>query len=126
MAMNKKEQARMTELESELKLARALRWSDAKLPEPDVDEGNYNAPTIGWLPGYEVPMATISYGVTHYSTHSMERLQERLQKGRPGCTQGGVKLYSRKKDALLIMRAKKERVAANLLLSIDKMIEGCE
>lgn len=114
----------MDELERELNLARALRWSGEAPPEPDLDEGRYDCPAIGWLPGYETALAAVSYGTVHATFNSMEKLQKVLESGkRSSGSQGGRKLFSKRSDALKVMRVQRERAAANMLLSIDRMIE---
>lgn len=102
MAMNKAERAAFELAQSELAIARALRWSRYKPVEPD------QPPPRGFGEYVE------GWGTNAYSKSVKHR----------NASQGGIAIYSTKLLALQALRYEVERAAAKDLADIDAQIEA--
>ena len=128
MAMNKKEQAEMDRLRSDLALARAMRWPsypkpapvtrewiDANLVDGGMQMGRRQRVARGWfinsyIDGYGSPRAT--FGCSDGYGHNSD--------GDTTTTQKMGRMYATKEEALQALRWEvTERVAA-ILAGIDR------
>lgn len=124
MAMTKDEKQRMEELEKEVRLARALRYST--YAPPKKIRASREAPEIT---GY------LSFGSRMNGPLDVERSVvaawsgtvshgQGKRDGRLSGSQGGRALYRTKRDALIGLRLEKERDFAATLADIDRAIEA--
>ena len=114
--MNKKEQQAFLDLESQLRLARAFRWTDK--PEPDVLPPSLMSDGVatGWDYNAHAPWVQEAW-TTSISHGTGER-------SRCGGSQNSRKLYSTKLLALKALRADLEMICAKKIADIDKLIEA--
>lgn len=125
MAMNKKERGELEEARHDAdylpKLAKALRWTDAK-PEMDLPKPA-NGHTTGWSYFFSSGGYTGIHGgiIQKWSQCSRHGNGDgtNLEHGDPN----GIALYSTKLLALKALRAEMELAYANELLKIDQQIE---
>lgn len=124
MAMNKTEAARMAALEQELRVAKALRWSNADVPAmipPPKDTGTY---VNGWRFSLHKGFihGSIHKAWSDCASHGLGEWREEGAKHRLG-SQGGVPVYPSRHAALVALRQAFERQCAERLAEIDAMIE---
>ena len=112
MAMNKREQAMVADLQEQLRLARALRFTPAVGPDVPVPDSERNKLVRGFLyNAYEGEFRVVPACSTS-SFHSFGR-NDRTD------AQGGVQLYSTHLRALQACRNDAERQCAKWLADID-------
>lgn len=113
MAMNKKEREELETVHYELRLARALRWTEPR-QEPDVlPPTEWDVLTTGYL--YNTYRATVIEACSSQGAHSQGRIDKTDSQGRRA-------LYSTKVLALKALRAELEREYAKVLAGIDRLI----
>ena len=126
--MTKAEKQRMEELEKEVRLVRALRWSTYAAPSMIHPKSG----TLEIITGYLVFGAriygsgcnaenAISEAWSNTAAHGHGKYRE---KGSP--SKGSRVLYQTKRDALIGLRLEKERDFAAALADIDRAIEVAE
>ncbi len=124
--MTKAEKQRMEELEKEVRLSRALRYSTYAPPQKIRVESGTSEIITGYLAfggridgrGYRVEGA-----ITEAWSGSVSHGQG-LYRERSSASQGPRALYRTKRDALIGLRLEKERDFAAVLADIDRAIEA--
>lgn len=124
MAMNKKEAAEMERLRQELRVAKALRYSNAPVPSmvppPAAGSSGY---VNGWI--FNAYNMVVEKAWTESTCHS--RGQWRDPDGKRerhiSASQGGISLYPSYRAAAEALRQAVERECAEKLAKIDRMIE---
>lgn len=118
MAMNKAERAAFELAQSELAIARALRWSRYEPVEPDVPRPSGFEQIEGW--GMHAHSKTVKQQWSESTAHGYGPYPkgERYR----SASQGGRALYSTKLLALQALRHEVERAAAKELADIDVQI----
>jgi hypothetical protein len=114
MSMTKKEHAEMEDLRTQLRIAKAFRFTEKVRPDVLIPTGNtlskgflYNASNMAWR---VVPACSSSVG---HNFGSSDRTT----------TQRGMALYSTRLLALRALRNDAEQQCAKWLADIDKEIE---
>lgn len=118
MAMTKKEAAAFEALQNEIRLAKALRWTEQvaiDVPPPGFGEMHEKI-SKGWL--YNAYNLAVNPACSSSIHHSSGRDDKTT-------TLGAKWLYSTRKLALQAMRNEVEREAAAKLAKIDAEIEKC-
>lgn len=125
MSMTKKEQAALAALSTEVRLAKALRWSNAEAPlqiskpprAPYVNGWTFN----GYGAGTVSPACTDG----HIFWNDKHRTDDGANwKDRPqGGSQTSGPLYPTRLAALIALRIAKERQCAETLAKIDEAVE---
>lgn len=119
MAMNKKEKAAYEEALQELAIARALRWSDQPVPEPDVPPPKgYSDLSRGW----RATDYFERYGSQEYACKACSSSCNHGVGWEKTSSQNPISLYSTKLLALRRSRANAERQFAKVLAKIDAEI----
>ncbi|WP_186268089.1 hypothetical protein [Burkholderia gladioli] len=120
--MNKKELARMAEVEQQLREARALRFTDTAAPDLPKPTGS-GEETSGWsFNSYSKSISQAwSNSVAHGTGYSSSAAQ---RASRQSASQRGIPLYSTRLLALRAMRNDIERRVARELSDIDAMIDA--
>jgi hypothetical protein len=116
MAMSKKEQAYIADLENQLRLAKALRWT-----EP-TDTDVIPASGAGLLKGF-LYNAHLGFGGPRVEKACTDFIYHCFGDDTQTRSQGSRRLYSTRLRALKAMRNDVERQAAKTLADIDGQIE---
>ena len=127
MAMTKAEKQRMEELEKEVRLARALRWST--YAPPLMIRPKSEASEI--ITGYLVFGSRIDGRIYRAESALTEAWSSTVSHGHGqsrsnSASQGSRALYQTKRDALIGLRLEKEKDFAAMLADIDRAIEVAE
>jgi hypothetical protein len=113
MAMNKTEKAKMQELEEQIQIALALRWTEKVLPDVEKPESFSNKIARGFL-------------FNAYTGQVDEMWSESIRHGYATSpqrgSQGGISMYSTRLLALKALRHAVEVRSAEALRGIDKRI----
>ncbi|WP_134043815.1 hypothetical protein [Paraburkholderia caballeronis] len=124
MAMTKAEKARVEQLETELREAKALRWTERVTPDIPVPMGGSFAETSGYTLIGSRDYIRVEPAWSSCVFHGTGYASSKEQKAHRGsASQKGIALYSTRLLALRAMRFEIESGAAKRLSSIDKMIE---
>lgn len=120
MAMNKKELARMAELEKELREAKALRFTE--LVEKDIPVPKWNESSSGFI--FNAYLMNVSPAWSNSVHHGIGYATEKEHRAsRSSASQRGIEMYSTRLLALRAMRNVVEQKAAAELAKIDLAIE---
>lgn len=118
MAMTKAEQKRMADLESDLVLAKALRWPDYKPLRLDAaaiaaakDWGDVTA--AWWFNAHNLSVGDGCFSSNAHSTHGITKTTTQ---------QVGGPWFETKRDALMALRIEMTMDAAKKLARIDALI----
>lgn len=117
MAMNKKEQAAMAEMEKNLRLAKALRWSEPVSKDVSPPSG-YQSIASGFV--FNADNGSVEPAWSSPGHHGIGRSEpETKYSGR----QNPIYMFSTRLLALRGLRNAVEREAAEKLAAIDEQIE---
>lgn len=120
MSMNKKETAEMERLREELRIAKALRFTDEVLPDVPIPEPGFGQPlAVGFL--FNAYVGTHSTRVEPACSSSTGHSFGGTDKT---TTQRGVRLFSTRLMALRACRHEVELQVAKILADIDRQIEA--
>jgi hypothetical protein len=127
MAMTKAEKQRMEELEKEVRLVRALRYS-TYAPPKKIHVGSDNQRINGYLI-FGSRIDGIVWGaesaVVEAWSESVRHGQGKYQEGRQTmASRDSCPLYRTRHDALIGLRLDKEKKFATILADIDRAIEA--
>lgn len=111
--MNKKEQAEMQQLRDELRLAKALRFTEEVATDVPLPSHSMNGLTTGWT--FNSYNDRVEVGCSSSTSHSFGRNDKTT-------AQHPLALYSSKLRALRALRASVERIVAKRLADIDLRI----
>jgi hypothetical protein len=126
MAMTKAEKQRMEELEKEVRIARALRYSTHSPPTMIRAEPQTSQHICGYfvfgsrIDGRIYPA---EHAITEAWSTSVSHGQGKRD-GRLSGSQGSRALYRTRHDALIGLRLEKEKEFASTLADIDRAIEA--
>ena len=128
MAMTKAEKQRMEELEKEVRLARALRWSTYAPPQK-IRTSRETQEITGYLmfgsrldgSNWGVANAVVEAWSDTVSHGEGVRIKGRTIGSRDPCA-----LYRTRRDALIGLRLEKEKDFAAILANLDRAIEVAE
>lgn len=120
MAMNKREQAAMEELETKLRLAMAFRRTERV--EPDVPVPNYGEQTSGWQ--YNTYRGIVVRAGSKPNSHWLGMNCDDTAPTAMSWSQLGIPVYSTKLLALKAMRYEVESRAEREMESIDRDIQA--
>jgi len=126
MAMTKAEKQRMEELEKEVRIARALRYS-TYAPPKKIHVGSNNQRINGYLIFGSRIDGTVwgaESAVMEAWSESVRHGQGKYQEGRTIASRDSCPLYRTRHDALIGLRLEKEKHFATILADIDRAIEG--
>ncbi len=119
--MTKREQAHVAALEEQLRLAKALRWSNA--PAPD----RIPLPESGYVNGWDFndyQNGKVTKGWTEKYAHGYSDVwRDGTEKEYIPGSQNGRRLYATQLDALIALRMAKELDCAKILANIDRQID---
>lgn len=114
MAMSKKDSANMEELKEQLRVAKALRFTDVVTPDIPVPLGDQGLSRGYLYAGTDYPRVELSCSSSvHHSFGNPDRTT----------SQGARRLFSTKLLALRALRHELEIDCANKLAKIDRLIE---
>lgn len=116
MAMTKKEQKRLADLEDELRIAKAFRFTEAVEPDLPIP----GMLSDGLSKGFDFNAYVSSHARVEKACSSS--IHHSFGQDDSTTTQGARRLYSTRLLALRAMRAKVEIQCAKLLADIDKQI----
>jgi hypothetical protein len=117
MSMTKKERTEMDDLRRQLRMAKALRWTENI--EPDIlPPSSFNGLSTGFVPvGIWGSHAHVEEACSSSIYHAVGRCDKTT-------SQGSLALYSTKLLALKGLRHRMELICAGQLARIDEMIDG--
>ncbi len=123
MAMTKAEKQRMEELEKEVRLSRALRWST--YAPPQKIRASRDSPEITGYLMFGSRLDGSNWGVANAVVEAWSgTVSHGHGQSRSGlASQGSRALYQTRRDALIGLRLEKERDFAAALADIDRAIE---
>jgi truncated hemoglobin YjbI len=129
MAMTKAEKQRMEELEKEVRLARALRWSSYTAPSMIHPKSGTSEIITGYLffgSRIDGRIYRAESALTEAWSSTVTHGHGKRGHDRLSASQGSRVLYQTKRDALVGLRLEKERDFAAALADIDRAIEVAE
>lgn len=116
MAMNKREQAEMDDLREQLRLAKAMRFTERVVEDVPCPKPGEKHMTIGWMVVGMESHARAEPACSAWNRHGRGQTKE-------AHAQGGVPLFSSRLLALRAARNVLEDHFAKLLAGVDKKIE---